>query len=617
MRDYCFLPYLIINGEGLVLLFTLLRMITSSLKAKLLTLFVILTVVPLVTVGLISYQKSFDTISDHNKASSMLVAEQLARDIDVLFQDTGKLLELENNPHVLKFLFAPSETYENAKEILETFELYREIYKYEDVRNITMINLYGKGISERKGLFQLDYNPLRNSHLSQLMKEPESVLIIPPIDASPLDRLDGFKYPTSDTVSIMATVKQKVTREVIGFIVIDMNDSVIKQFTSSVAIGDSGFFYVTDQKGNPIFSSPEMNKFSKSSQPADWINKILPLEQGSFVDNTSGIPIFAVFTTSPTTDWKIIGTVPLQEIVEDANEIKQLIIISVLLSIIFAITLYFFITARLTRPIQILKKKMRQAANGDLEAKVKSTGQDEITDLGHSFNLMLEKIKNLLHQNLQEKEMIQKAELRTLQAQINPHFLYNTLDSVIWMAEAGKNDQVIKLVQAFSQFFRISLNKGRDWISIKSEVDHIHNYLVIQQMRYSDILEYEIDIDPILLPHATLKMTLQPLVENAIYHGIKNKRGRGLIRISGHIVEQDILLIVEDNGIGMASERLEAILLELREPRLSEQESTDQPRGFGLYNVNQRIRLYFGERYGIEIESEEGIGTKLTVRIPT
>ena len=547
----------------------------------------------------------------------MLVAEQLARDIDVLFQDTGKLLELENNPHVLKFLFAPNETYVNAKEILETFELYREIYKYEDVRNITMINLYGKGISERKGLFQLDYNPLRNSHLDVLMKEPETILIIPPIEASPLDRLDGFKYANADTVSIMATVKQKVTREVIGFIVIDMNDSVIKKFISSVTIGESGFFYVTDPKGNPIFTAPDINNRPTSTQPTEWINNVLPVEQGSFVHNTKGIPIFVVFTTSPTTDWKIIGTVPLQEIVEDANEIRQLIIVSVLLSIIFAITLYFFITARLTRPIQILKKKMRQAANGDLEAKVKSTGRDEITDLGHSFNLMLEKIKNLLHQNLQEKELIQKAELRTLQAQINPHFLYNTLDSVIWMAEAGKKDQVIKLVQAFSQFFRISLNKGRDWISIQSEIDHIHNYLVIQQMRYSDILDYEIDIDPSVLPHATLKMTLQPLVENAIYHGIKNKRGKGLIRISGHIVDHDILLIVEDNGIGMSAERLAAVLSELRVPNLYEQESAEQARGFGLYNVDQRIRLYFGERYGIEIESEEGIGTKLIVRIPS
>lgn len=546
----------------------------------------------------------------------MLVAEQLARDIDVLFQDTGKLLELENNPHVLKFLFAPTETYENAKEILETFELYREIYKYDDVRNITMINLYGKGISERKGLFQLDYNPLRNPHLSQLMDDPELIMNIPPIEASPLDRLDGFTYPNSDTVSIMATVKQKVTREVIGFIVIDINDAVIKKFTSSVKIGQSGYFYVTDAKGNSIFSTPEMTNLSAEGTPDQWIENALHLEQDSFVLHTSGKPNFIVYTTSPTTGWKIIGTVPLQEIVEDANDIRQLIIVSVILSILFTITLYFFITARLTRPIQILKKKMRQAANGNLEAKVKSTGQDEITDLGNSFNLMLEKIKNLLNQSLREKELIQKAELRTLQAQINPHFLYNTLDSVIWMAEAGKNDQVIKLVQAFSQFFRTSLNKGRDWISVKSEIDHIRNYLVIQQMRYSDILDYEIDIEPELLPHATLKMTLQPLVENALYHGIKNKRGKGLIRIRGKIVEYDILLIVEDNGIGMSLDRLTAIREELEQTRIPENEATEQTRGFGLYNVHQRIRLYFGERYGIEIESEEGVGTILTVRIP-
>jgi two-component system sensor histidine kinase YesM len=264
---------------------------------------------------------------------------------------------------------------------------------------------------------------------------------------------------------------------------------------------------------------------------------------------------------------------------------------------------------------------MRQAASGYLDAKVKPSGQDEIADLGTSFNTMIEKIKMLLEQSIREQEHIQKAELRTLQAQINPHFLYNTLDSIVWMAEAGKNEQVIQLVQALSRFFRISLNKGRDWISIKIELDHVQSYLIIQKMRYRDILDYEVNVGPELQVYPILKMTLQPLVENALYHGIKNKRGKGLIRIGAYIDQvQDIVLFVEDNGIGMNSERLDAVRAQLDQPRdlLPEEADIEDGKngGFGLQNVHQRLRLYFGERYGLQIDSEEHKGTCVYVRIP-
>ncbi|QMV43187.1 sensor histidine kinase [Cohnella cholangitidis] len=596
------------------------RKITSSLRAKLLTMFVILTSIPLIAVGLVSYQKSFDTVSGHSKAATMLVADRLALDIDVLFQDTGRLLELEKNPQVLRFLFSQSETYEDAKFILKTFDLYRQTYKYESVLNMTMINLYGRGISERKGVFQLDYNPLRNPHFAQLMSEPNEVLNIPPTKSSDWDRLDGFRYPDRNVITIMATVKQQITHEVVGFIVIDLDDSVVERFSSNVKIGKTGLFYVADDKGVPIFTPSAPAESESPFRPVN-LSERAGMPRDSFVDSTANPSQFVVFATSQATGWKIVGSAPLEEIVEDANRIRQLIIVSVVLSIVFTITLYFFITSRLTRPIQLLKSKMRQAASGYLDAKVKPSGQDEIADLGTSFNTMIEKIKMLLEQSIREQEHIQKAELRTLQAQINPHFLYNTLDSIVWMAEAGKNEQVIQLVQALSRFFRISLNKGRDWISIKIELDHVQNYLIIQKMRYRDILDYEVNVSPELQVYPILKMTLQPLVENALYHGIKNKRGKGLIRIGAYVDQvQDIVLFVEDNGIGMNSERLDAVRAQLDQPREMLPDEADiedgKNGGFGLQNVHQRLRLYFGERYGLRIDSEEHKGTCIYVRIP-
>ncbi len=588
----------------------------SSLRAKLLTMFVILTSIPLVAVGLVSYQKSFDTISGHSKAATILAADQLARNIDVLFQDTGKLLELGKNPQVLRFLFSQTDTYEEAKEILRTFELYRQTYKYDSVLNISMINLYGKGISERKGVFHLDTNPLRNPHFLYLMNHPDEILNVPPSHASAWDRLDGFTYPEKNVITIIAAVKQRITHEIIGYIMIDLDDFVVEQFCNSMTIGKTGFFYVVDKDGKPIFTPGQMHETGGD----EWgigLTDYLAEQRNSYVYLGEGKPRFVVFTTSKTTGWKIVGNAPLQEIVEDANKIRQLIIVSVVLSIVFAITLHIFITSRLTRPIQLLKDQMREAASGSFEAKVAPSGNDEIADLGSSFNIMLEKIKGLMEQSIREREQVQNAELRTLQAQINPHFLYNTLDSIVWMAEAGKKEQVIQLVKALSQFFRISLNNGRDWISIHTELEHVQSYLIIQQMRYRDILDYRIEVEDQVQPYPILKMTLQPLVENALYHGIKNKRGKGLIRIGATVEnEEDIVLIVEDNGIGMSRERLAEVEKRLETIPDAKQDGEDAASGFGLSNVHHRLRLCFGSRYGLQLDSSENEGTRVTVRIP-
>ncbi|MHA6529361.1 sensor histidine kinase [Paenibacillus sp. BAC0078] len=588
----------------------IIRWISSSLRAKLLALFIVLSTTPLMAVGLISYQKSYHSISSHSKASSMLQADLLGTNIDNLFKDTERLLELSNNPQVIHFLFSQSETYQEAKNILQTFALYRETYKYDNVLNISLINLYGKGISERRGIFQSNINPLRNPHFQTLAQDPDIILRIPPSTISGYDRVDGFTYKDQGVISIMTAVKQRITHEVIGFVIVDLDDSFIKEFCDKVTIGKTGFFYILDQQNNPIYVPPV------SETDLALIQEVSGLKgSDSFVLQTAGPPRFIVHTSSVSTGWTIIGMAPLQEIVAEANRIRQLIIVSVLLSIVFVITLHFLLTKRLTRPIQLLQHKMRLTASGYLEAKVKPEGTDEIADLGQSFNIMVEKIKELLEQSIQEQQQLQKAELRTLQAQINPHFLYNTLDSIVWMAEAGKNDGVIRIVKALSDFFRLSLNKGRDWVQIRSELAHAQSYLIIQQMRYRDILEYRIEVAEELQEYPILNMTLQPLIENALYHGIKNKRGKGIISIGGYADGNSVVLTVSDNGIGIPGERLGLLREQIQHPIQSEGADTAQS-GFGLQNVHQRLQLYFGEEYGIRLDSTEGIGTQIRVRIP-
>jgi len=208
---------------------------------------------------------------------------------------------------------------------------------------------------------------------------------------------------------------------------------------------------------------------------------------------------------------------------------------------------------------------------------------------------------------------LKKAEMRALQAQINPHFLYNTLDTIIWMAESKKNKQVIEIVSALSKFFRISLSKGKDWITIAEEIEQTRSYLTIQKIRYRDVLDFNIDFDEGVSKNTILKLILQPLVENALYHGIKNKRQGGTIYVRAKMKnDNEVLLEVEDDGIGFTDEKLAQLQAELAD------DSGDirMESGFGIGNVNKRIRLYYGKQYGLSVRSEYNTGTCVTLVIP-
>ena len=211
--------------------------------------------------------------------------------------------------------------------------------------------------------------------------------------------------------------------------------------------------------------------------------------------------------------------------------------------------------------------------------------------------------------NINLTDQMPRSELRALQAQINPHFLYNTLDAIVWLAEAGESGEVIHITRALSDFFRISLSQGKDFITLADEIKHLKGYLTIQKIRYRDILDYEIDIPEEICGARVLKLMLQPLVENALYHGIKHRRGRGLIRVAGREENGALILTVQDNGAGMTKERLEQVRESLRG-------DSDTNTGYGLFNVNKRIQLYYNQPQGIWIDSDEQTGTLVTLKVP-
>ena len=279
----------------------------------------------------------------------------------------------------------------------------------------------------------------------------------------------------------------------------------------------------------------------------------------------------------------------------------------------FAVLSAWAISRSIYNPIKQLHDVTTTITKDDLQVFMTRDNVDEITELGMSFNIMIGRIRDLLDSKISEQENLKKAELRALQAQINPHFLYNTLDTIIWMAEAQKTDQVIEIVSALSSFFRISLSKGRDWITIGEEIERIKNYLTIQKMRYRDILDYRIEIEAGVEKNTILKLILQPLVENALYHGIKNKRGGGTIIVRAQQKNADeILLEVADNGIGFTPEKLAQLQAELAD----DSGEIKLESGYAIGNVNRRIRLYYGKQYGLAVTSEYSTGTCASLVIP-
>ena len=269
-----------------------------------------------------------------------------------------------------------------------------------------------------------------------------------------------------------------------------------------------------------------------------------------------------------------------------------------------------YILSNITKPVKKISQAAKNIAEGDFSARVRVSSKDEMAMLADNINDMSEKLEAFVEKIKVDERKMRHTELRLLQEQINPHFLYNTLDTIIWLVEGNSPKKAVDVVVSLSDFFRIVLSKGKEIISIKEEEQHIRSYLQIQQIRYRDILEYDIQIPKELYEYRILKLTLQPIIENSLYHGIKTKRGMGKITVEGHLQEDKIYLDVCDTGIGMP----ENIVADLRSKISRPSSETDS--GFGLANVNERIRMHFGAEYGMSIHSKVGEGTWIQIVIP-
>ncbi|WP_327204763.1 sensor histidine kinase [Paenibacillus sp. DMB20] len=329
---------------------------------------------------------------------------------------------------------------------------------------------------------------------------------------------------------------------------------------------------------------------------------------GSYTDHSTGEERYITVRSVRPIRWKIVGVAYPDEIVTTKRDLGEFLIWFLAVVLAFVVVISVFVSAKISKPIRRLEKSVKKVERGDFSSSVDVQGFVEVERVSHRFNLMVQRIRELMQQIIREQEAKRKSELDVLQAQINPHFLYNTLNSVIRLAESGRNEEVVKTITSLSKLFRISLSKGSHIITVREELEHVRNYLIIQNIRYKNKFRFTIDAEEQVLDCLTLKLILQPLVENAIVHGLEELYGPGMIRIEARRVEGNVQIMITDNGLGMSPEKLVSVLNGCPDSK--------RGSGVGVQNVQERIRLAYGQAYGLAFESEREEGTTVTVTLP-
>lgn len=404
-------------------------------------------------------------------------------------------------------------------------------------------------------------------------------------------------------ISCSSSLLDPKTGEKLGVLLIDLNFKFIDDLCSGIKLGNKGYLFILDEQGDLVYHPKQQLIYSSLYE--EPIDELLKVTDGNILIKFKNKKAKQYTISSVDfAGWRIIGAVYVEDLLAYSAPLQRYFILSAFIAIIFTVILTLYISKQILNPLKELLSGMRQMKKGDFSIQVPVDSENEIARLGHSFNSMARKTNELIIQIRHEQEQKRKNELKALQAQINPHFLYNTLDSIIWMAELKDYKSVKLMTSALAKLFRIGISKGREVIPIREEMEHIKNYLKIQEMRYSEQLDYDIFIEESIYEFGTVKLILQPIVENAIYHGVKYKQEVGHITIKGLSQEEDILFIIEDDGVGMTEEQLAQVM------------NKESKSGVGMSNVDERIRLYFGEDYGIQIESEMDEGTRVTIRIP-
>jgi len=571
----------------------------SSIRNSIFIYFTITSLVAVLLIVISIYSRLYSQLSDTVKQENISLVNRVDSSMEVYLRNIMKLSDtiyygIIKNVNLSEGSIGEALTllYNNNK---------------EQVSNIALISKEGEPINVVPAArFRKNFRANEEEWFVNALNKTENIHFTLPHVQKMFEKGDnGYNWVISMSRAVEITVGGSTEQAVL---LIEMAYQGIEEVLDEVTLGNGGYIYLMDSKGEIIWHP----KFELIASGRVKENNLVAAgyDDGSREEVFNGTSQTVVTKTVGYTGWKLVGVIKGTGISLNMLKTRLFIVFVILLIIFIVIIINSYISFRVTNPIRELEKSVKALEEGNLDADIYMGGSYEVQHLGKSVQDMKFRIKGLMQDIVNEHEEKRKSEFDSLQAQINPHFLYNTLDIIVWQIENEKQSEAVHTVTALARFFRLSLGKGKNIVTVKDEIDHVKNYLMIQHMRFKNKFDYEFDIAEDVLELPSLKLMLQPLVENAIYHGMEFMDGDGLITIKAWREENELYLSVADNGLGMTEDKVEMILTG------KSSSGNGRGSGIGVKNVNERIKLYFGEAYGLTIDSEPDEGTKVTIHLP-
>jgi two-component system, sensor histidine kinase YesM len=552
------------------------------LQYKILLFSLVVIIIPITILGMISFKKFSKILEDKISLSNMNTVEQIGNNINFIVQNVQDIsMYLIQNNDLRNYLYLKDN---ESNDVVSNSRLKIE----NDLVNLLSPKVFINSIYI-KGFNGLEVNT--NNAINYISKKniEKSVALL----GGPmwyLDKVYDYNHRATNVYSMVRSINDinNITKK-IGIMKINVDANAFYNIYKDKIIVNGDEFFLLDNDGT-IISATNIDKMGQAFDYRIFGMNNLNSNQGYFQISSQGTVFLVTYYKIQSTGWKIVNIVPLKQLLKENTENKYEMILAMILSFAVCVLIAILFSSRMLVRLKRLCNLMGKLENEDFNVYAEPKGNDEITVLYRSFNKMSVNLKDLINKVYTVQIKQREAELKSLQAQINPHFLFNTLDNIYWMGRMENAFETSRMVEALSKLFRLSLNSGKESTTVKTEIEHIKNYVLIQQIRFKDEIKFSLSIDNEVMDCSTLKLVLQPLIENSITHGIKNMVKDGIINVIVKIEGRNLIFIVEDNGDCIDIEEINSLL----------SDDIKDNRGFAIKNVNERIKLFFGDDYGLK-----------------
>ena len=574
----------------------------SSIQSVIFATVAVLVLSAVVIVTGVSMKFTNTSIFENSSEYTHTIIQQMNQNIDSYIDYMENIAYLiSSNEDVQDYLFDEKIDNEGRYRILNQFQTILD--SRSDIRNVGIISKNGRMlINDGSKSVNQDLDLNTQEWYATALEKPNG----PILTSSHVQHIISGERPWVITLS-RGIRDRSGSGEKEGVFFIDLNYSAISGLCDQSTVGTKGYAFILDAKGNIVYHPQQQQLYNELQ--TENISLIMDTDEDTVLTGTGNDGKLYSISRSEKTGWTVVDCTNVKELLSKSRQAQSVYVLTAIILVNVALLFSRFMARSITLPIQKLRDSMKKVQEGDFSVSdVVVDSKNEIGSLTKSFDVMTHRIHELMEQNVHEQEEKRKSELKALQSQINPHFLYNTLDSIIWMAEGKKNEEVVLMTASLARLLRQSISNEDEVVPIANEVEYARGYLTIQKMRYKDKLEFQIEVDSSILYIPLIKLVLQPIIENAIYHGLKYKESKGLLIVKGFMKDGNAVLQVIDDGVGMDEETLAHIY--------DKHKVNYHSNGVGVYNVQKRLKLYYGEDYGITYTSELGKGTTATITIP-